>query len=135
MRPTCAALFIACILSLSTIGCLADSGAIVKGTVRSGDGGLASGIPVVAYDKNMRNETVLGEAVTDSRGAYRIQYQAARAVDLVVKAQGGGDQALAESSVIYNAGKDVTLNLTIPAQSKKLKQVPQHPSVPARPQW
>jgi len=135
MRPTCAALFIACILSLFAFCCFADSGAIVKGTVRSGDGGPASGIPVIAYGKNMRNETVLGEAVTDSRGTYRIRYQAAHAVDLVVKAQGSNDQTLAESSVVANAGKDVTLNLTIPAQSKRLKQVPQHPSVPTRPQW
>ena len=49
---------------------------LVKGTVRQADGSpFVSGL-VIAFDKGLRNERVLGRAITGNDGSYEIRYSA-----------------------------------------------------------
>lgn len=47
---------------------------IVQGTVKNGNEGALAGLLVKAYDRDLRSESVLGESLTDKKGAYKINY-------------------------------------------------------------
>ncbi|HEY9259592.1 neuraminidase-like domain-containing protein, partial [Chitinophaga sp.] len=51
-----------------------EQSGIVTGTVFQPDNTPASGLTVKAFDKDLRSETALGEAITTSAGEYRIPY-------------------------------------------------------------
>src|SRR5678815_3236531 len=51
---------------------------VVKGRITQADGGRVAGATVRAFDKDMRAEQPLGQAVTDKNGNYEIEYTAAQ---------------------------------------------------------
>jgi len=92
----------------------------VKGVVRYADGVPAAATKVVAFDRDLRNEQVLGEAQTDRSGAYLIEYSAKQflnrergTADLVIRALGADGSVLVASSVLFNAPQDAEIDLTI----------------------
>jgi ABC toxin N-terminal region/Neuraminidase-like domain/Putative peptidoglycan binding domain len=94
---------------------------IVRGRVT----GASEGMQVVAYDKDLRSEQQLGKpfALNDD-GQYVIEYDAAdfaRAekgtADLRVAVRDADKTELHSSQILFNAGPDVTVDLTLPAAS------------------
>lgn len=88
-----------------------DRSFIVRGQVRHADGRLLSGLRVRAYDKDLRSEELLGEAITDDEGNYEIGYTAGhfrraekQSADLIVRVV-DRDVVLAESPLIFNGGR------------------------------
>jgi peptidoglycan hydrolase-like protein with peptidoglycan-binding domain len=85
---------------------------IVNGTIRQETGGFPlEGMRVVAVDKYIGGESILGEAITNFQGNYEIQYLLASIIekgkqnsDLQIKVTKPNtpDQILAVSGVFYN---------------------------------
>ncbi|SFU39127.1 neuraminidase-like domain-containing protein [Nitrosospira multiformis] len=99
----------------------------VKGTVRYFDGFPAPDIIVVAFDRDLRNEEVLGQSRTDRQGNYQIQYSEnqfckaeKRNADLVVKALSASGAVLVASPILFNAPPAATVDLSIPAEATEL---------------
>ncbi|HEU4854668.1 MAG TPA: neuraminidase-like domain-containing protein [Nitrosospira sp.] len=99
----------------------------VKGTVRFFDDFPAADIIVVAFDRDLRNEEVLGQSRTDRQGNYQIQYSESRFrttekrnADLVVKALSASGAVLVASPILFNAPPAATIDLTIPAEAAQL---------------
>jgi hypothetical protein len=99
-------------------------GFIVRGRVVSPERIGLSGLRVVAIDKNVGREMVLGEDTTNARGSYRIQYDVARLrkrgkerPDIQIKVTAGGenDRFLTTSAVRYNADRRETIDVMVPA--------------------
>jgi hypothetical protein len=67
---------------------------IVRGRLSQPDGSPLSGIIVRAYNKGLRSEQLLGEAVTDDNGGYEIKHAVASA-DLILRAFGPEGEELA----------------------------------------
>lgn len=95
---------------------------VVRGKVRDADGNLLIGIVVKAFDKDLRNDELLGEATTNKAG-YEIRYSAhqfRRAekgnADLLVKAYAAEGARPAASPVLFNAPLVANVDLTIPAE-------------------
>lgn len=85
----------------------------------------AVGIKVVAFDRDLRNEQLLGEAKTDGNGNYSIEYsdteflnQDRGTADLVVKAIDDDESVLATSGIFFNAPTNTEIDLTIPLDRK-----------------
>ena len=100
-----------------------SGGFVVRGTVNTSDGQPLSGAVVRAFDRDLRQEQPLGEAVTNE-GKYEILYsdqQFRRAekgsADLVIKAFAANDSLLAASPVLFNAPPSANVDLTIPAEN------------------
>ena len=53
-------------------------GFVVHGVVRRAEGTPLAGAPVKAFDEDLRQEQLLGEATTDPAGQYRISYTSAQ---------------------------------------------------------
>src|SRR3954465_11732529 len=92
----------------------------VSGVVRFADGIVASRPRVAAFDRDLRSEQALGEAVTDRDGAYVIDYaevaflnRERASADLVVRALDANGVMLAVSPVLFNAPRIATVDLTI----------------------
>ncbi|MBI2737403.1 MAG: peptidoglycan-binding protein [Rhodospirillales bacterium] len=110
----------------------------VHGRVVADDGTAASAVTVRAFDKDMRSETLLGSATTDRLGRYEIRYEPAQfrraekeSADLVVRAvkpgaAGAADEVLAASDVLFNAGRDVTIDLTIDLAASRPSEFEQY---------
>ena len=97
---------------------------IVLGTVTYIDGKPASDLIVQAFDRDMRSEELLGKAITDSKGGYKIAYAAAQfqktekdQADLLIKALNKNGTLLATSEIFFNAEQEQTINLTLAADS------------------
>jgi len=96
---------------------------IVRGEVRQADFSLAAGFLVRAFDKDLRHEEPLGQAVTGDDGKYEIRYTAAQfrrsekdAADLVVRVYDSRQdeaESVAASPIIFNAQPIETVNLTL----------------------
>jgi peptidoglycan hydrolase-like protein with peptidoglycan-binding domain len=99
---------------------------MIQGTIAVSGVGPSAGIRVVAVDRDLRSETVLGEAVSGVDGRYEIAYtveQFRRAekggagtgrADLVIRAMRGDDGAPAATSpVLFNAGLVETIDLVV----------------------
>ncbi|SCX45915.1 hypothetical protein [Nitrosospira sp. Nsp1] len=97
---------------------------IVRGAVRQTDGFPLPDVIVQAFDRDMRTETLLGQAVADTQGFYEIAYttgqlrrpEKARA-DLVIRAfepegKGMGGE-IAVSGIIFNASPQQTVDLEV----------------------
>jgi hypothetical protein len=96
---------------------------VVKGIIRLADGFPASAVMVSAFDRDLRNEQLLGQTQTDNKGFYQIQYSASQfrrqekgSADLVVKAFAANGSLLAASPVLFNAPPVAEIDLTIPSE-------------------
>lgn len=90
----------------------------VEGTIVRPDGRPLEGLTVKAFDKSLRNETLLGEAVTGGDGTYSISYTHDRlsspdktGADLVVRASDRQGQEIAFSQTIIAAPPQVEVDL------------------------
>ncbi|PTR16353.1 hypothetical protein C8R31_102367 [Nitrosospira sp. Nsp2] len=101
---------------------------IVRGIVHGWDNTRAAGVTVLAFDRNLREETLLGSTVTDVDGFYEITYSNAQfrlkkaQPDLIIRvfasASGVGNAAetgdeLAVSAIVFNAPHLYTLDLEV----------------------
>ena len=100
---------------------------LVRGDVRYKGGLPIEGVGVVAVDKELRTESILGLATTDAQGAFEIYYsldgvarKEKRSPDLVVRAyrsvggkQPNQEEPLAESRVIFKAQRIVKVRLLV----------------------
>ena len=93
---------------------------VVSGQVRGEDGRPVRGAMVMAVDRDLRSEEVLGQATTSTDGRYEIRYtsdQFARAekggADLVVRALSAAGAVLAESPTLFNAPREATVDLVL----------------------
>jgi hypothetical protein len=84
-----------------------------------------SQIRIAAFDKDLRSEQPLGDAVTDDSGSYSIEYstnlrqkQGRGVVDLVVRAYDAHDTIVAESPVRFSARQNETIDFTIASEWK-----------------
>jgi len=91
----------------------------VSGSVRENNT-LVADITVKAYDRDLRSETLLGEATTGSKGKYKITYAAEQfsrgdkqSADLLVRAYGENDQVLAASEIHFNAAQQQQIDLAV----------------------
>jgi hypothetical protein len=99
---------------------------IVRGAVRQTDGFPLSDVIVRAFDRDMRTETLLGQAVADTQGYYEIAYTTGQLrrpekirADLVIRAfepegkgKGKGDE-IAVSGIIFNVSAEQTVDLEV----------------------
>jgi Tc toxin complex TcA C-terminal TcB-binding domain/Neuraminidase-like domain len=92
----------------------------VSGVVRAGGGRPVAKVRVAAFDKDLRSEEALGEALTDAQGTYRIQYAVSRfaqseigTADLIVRALAEDGTTLASSPVLFNAPPQALVDLTL----------------------
>lgn len=95
----------------------------VHGRVMRPDGAPVAGITVRAFDRDVRGEKQLGEAVTGDDGRYAIEYRADRLsragkkqADLIVRAYERADDELEEvatSDLILGAGTDEPVDLIL----------------------
>lgn len=102
---------------------------IVHGTVRHATGFPLAGLTARAFDRDMRAEVLLGQAVTDEDGNYQITYDAGQlhpgktSADLVIRvlesdtaAEGqedGRGEELAMSDIVFNAAPQQTIDIEI----------------------
>lgn len=100
----------------------------VRGRVQYENGNPVSHIRIAAFDKDLQSEQLLGEAVTDDRGTYTIEYSAnfpqerdRGVVDLVVRAYDVHHTIVAESPVRFRAREDETIDLTIEREQGRLR--------------
>ena len=99
----------------------------VSGRIMDVAGKFLTGMRVQAYDRDLRKEQLLGEAITDAEGHYQIHYTAQQfiqadasaheAPDLMVRVLANDQQTLTESNTKFNAGLKESVDLTIPAQT------------------
>ena len=80
----------------------------------------ARGILVKAVDKDLRSEQLLGEAVTNASGDYRIRYTSDRfrraekaTADLVVRAYRDAEDKGVASPVLFNAPTDAVVDMVV----------------------
>ena len=93
----------------------------VKGTILQPDGTPVAGATVKAFDKNIRTETLLGEATTNKAGRYEIAYRAETFLqsgkkwpDLIVRAfDQEGEEIASTKEPIYNARQVEDVNLVV----------------------
>ncbi|SPP65517.1 neuraminidase-like domain-containing protein [Nitrospira lenta] len=99
---------------------------VVLGTVTYADARPATGLTVIAYDKDESGEDRLGQATTDAAGAYTISYSAASfrrspkergGADVIVRVYNDLSEALFASKKKNNAPAAYQLNIQVPAQS------------------
>lgn len=102
---------------------------IVHGTVRHATGFPLAGLTARAFDRDMRAEVLLGQAVTDEDGNYQITYDAGQlhpgktSADLVIRvlepdttAEGQGNEGgeeLVVSGIVFNAAPQQTIDIEI----------------------
>jgi hypothetical protein len=100
----------------------------VLGNIRKADGSAFVGGLVYAYDKDLRIETLLGNAITNEQGFYEIIYSTDKLgksnkgnADLQVrvfeKSEDAEDKLLAESEIFFNAPQVQEISLTLPASA------------------
>jgi peptidoglycan hydrolase-like protein with peptidoglycan-binding domain len=93
---------------------------VVRGQVRYADGRPAAGQQVRAFDRDLRSEEPLGEAITDDSGRYEITYTAEQfsraekgSADLIVRVSVGPAMPPVSSPIIFNAQPVETVDLTV----------------------
>jgi hypothetical protein len=95
---------------------------IVRGAVRQTDGFPLPDVIVRAFDRDIRTETLLGQAIADTQGFYEIAYTTGQLrrpekvrADLIVRAfepEGKGDE-IAVSGIIFNVSPQQTVDLEV----------------------
>jgi hypothetical protein len=98
---------------------------IVRGTIRQVDGFPLPHLLVRAFDRDMRSETLLGQAITDAEGSYQITYSTNKLrmkdkADLIVRVFEPSDSEGKEtgdeigfSEIIFNAPLQQAVDLEI----------------------
>ena len=102
-----------------------DTGYRVFGVVRDALQNPLESVTVKAFDKDIRSEQPLGKpAITDAAGAYQIDYAQEEfaqtdflAADIIVRVYGRDEQSLKESDVVYNASRQLRVDINLSAQS------------------
>ena len=92
----------------------------VSGLIRTETGAPAMGATVRAFDKDLRHEQFLGEAIiTETSGRYVITYSAdqfrraeKKTADLIVRASDVNNNLRAESTIRFNASDEEGIDLT-----------------------
>jgi hypothetical protein len=96
---------------------------LVVGTVSYPDDSHADGLSVVAFDKDVGDENRLGDAITDSKGRYRIEYGDAeagrkrdesRGRDVFVRVHDENAELLFQSQMVRNAPVELVLDVQLP---------------------
>ena len=101
----------------------------IRGAVKDSNGKPQPDLTVIAFDKDLRKEQVLGEAITDAQGHYHIKYTLKDFAladgnnaqpDLLVRAYGDKDKTtlIAESEIRFNAGIDEVFDFILSMQIK-----------------
>lgn len=99
---------------------------IVRGIVATNVGVAAKGLKVIAIDKNLGRDIVLGKDITDSSGNYNISYKnevlqkmEKQNADIEIKIIDPEDELkiYGTSSVHFNADKDEEINLVLQTKS------------------
>ena len=101
-----------------------DKKFVVYGVVLHSDSTPAQGMTVIAYDKDVSGENLLGESTTGAKGSYRIVYSAAQfrlsknesgGADIFVRIHGVNDVLLFQSKTVRNAPTDLHMDVKLPA--------------------
>jgi hypothetical protein len=100
----------------------------VRGYVQYAEGAEPAPQWVRAYDKDLRNEELLGEVQPDPYGHYVIRYSAEqfrraekKTADLRISVCDADRKEIVSSSIVFNAGRDETINLAL-SQSLPLSE-------------
>lgn len=102
---------------------------VVRGTVREASGKPAKNARVRTYGQDLRKKQLLGKAVTDAEGRYKISYtfrkflsaEKGRADLLVVVVDAKGKE-LVSSEVLFNVPSEASIDLTLPPNGKTLSE-------------
>ncbi|MBN1428901.1 MAG: carboxypeptidase regulatory-like domain-containing protein, partial [Anaerolineae bacterium] len=101
-----------------------DDACTVHGRILQPDGRPAVGFTVKAFDKDLHQELLLGEATTGEDGSYSIAYSASQfsrpdktQADLVVRAYGLDGEESAASPIILGAPADQLVELVVGNQA------------------
>jgi hypothetical protein len=93
---------------------------VVRGQVRFADGKPLPAAAVQAVDRDLRGEEMLGQSQTDPNGRYEIRYTANQfsrleksSADLVVRAINSAGVVAANSSILFNAPPEATIDLVV----------------------
>ena len=96
---------------------------IVQGRVEDGNDRALAGLLVKAYDRDLRSESVLGESLTDRKGAYKITYtpesflaKEKKIADLFLRVFTSGGTPVFETDfdrIIFNASDHETINISL----------------------
>lgn len=96
----------------------------ISGTVRGKYQQPIDHAYIRAFDKDIRSEQLLGEALTNEQGLYEIRYkqdQFARtdktAADVIVRLYNADNSLLKESAVYYNAADALTVDIDLSGQT------------------
>lgn len=97
-----------------------NSSFVVRGQVRQTDSKPVPSVKVVAFDRDMRYEEFLADAVTDATGYYEIKYtqqQFRRAekenADLLIRVYKEDAKPVASSPTVFNARGEEVIDITI----------------------
>jgi hypothetical protein len=95
----------------------------VYGTVRNQYQQPMQNALVRAFDKDIRNEQLLGEAKTDKKGFYKITYSEKqfsytdkKAADVLLRLYNAAGKVLYETAVHYNAPEELNLDISLGGQ-------------------
>lgn len=98
---------------------------VVRGTVSHPDKSPAVGLKVVAFDKDIGGDNRLGDAITDDKGGYRIEYNDAsfrrspkesRGADIFIRVMSASGEQLFETKTRRNAPADLVLDVQLPVK-------------------
>lgn len=101
-----------------------DNNYVVTGRVTYPDSTPATGLSVIAYDKDVSGKDTLGQAITDKSGAYQIRYGDADfrrtkkergGADVIVSVYNDKQELLFTSKKQNDAPAEYVLNITMPA--------------------
>ena len=106
---------------------------IVRGQIRHEDGSLLRGVRVRAFDKDLRSEELLGEAVTNDKGRYQIAYTAKqfsraekKSADLMVRVFSPKGLLLAASGILFNVPRESRIDIVVvPKEQPQLSEYEQ----------
>ncbi len=104
---------------------------VVRGRVVQADGKPLTGARVHAYDKDLRHEQPLGQAILEPDG-YEIYYTAAQfrraekgSAELFIVVFDADEHEIARSDVVFNARQEETIDLTVPGGEPELCEIDQ----------
>lgn len=102
----------------------------VKGQIRRPDRRPLAQAVVRAFDRDLRSEQLLGEAIADESGNYEILYTAARfrraekeKADLIVRVLDSDDAELGASEIVFNAPDSTRIDITIESRLSEYEQL------------
>src|SRR4051794_40559240 len=92
----------------------------VSGTIYNAFDAPMAAVTVNAYDKDLRLEQLVGDAITDAKGFYRIEYDGEKYTqaenktsDIFIRVSNDGAGVLGTSAVNFNVPSDFILDFKI----------------------